>query len=126
MLRPWLQKLRGRLMSKEHLKLGYNPNSGRPAGARNKLATKFLWDLLAEWEQHGAGVLRICRIERPIEFAKIVASTLPKEFTIEPSALADLSDEDLAAGLALLQRLQLNKHKEPEQPVQADEGSTKH
>jgi hypothetical protein len=113
-------------MSREHIKGGFNPNSGRPAGARNKLATKFLWDLLAEWEQHGAGVLRICRIERPIEFAKIVASTLPKEFTIEPSALADLSDEDLAAGLALLQRLQLNKHKqESEQPAPPDE-TTRH
>jgi hypothetical protein len=109
-------------MSKRFLPGNDGHGGGRPQGARNKLATKFLWDLLAEWEQHGAGVLRICRIERPIEFAKIVASTLPKEFSIEPSALADLSDEDLAAGLALLQRLQLNKHKqEPGQPVQTDE-----
>jgi len=70
-------------MSKEHLKLGSNPNAGRPAGARNKLATKFLWDLLAEWEEHGAAALRICRVEKPIEFVKVVASTLPKEFALE-------------------------------------------
>jgi hypothetical protein len=111
-------------MSREHLKPGYNPNSGRPQGARNKLATKFLWDLLAEWEEHGAGVLRICRIERPIEFAKIVASTLPKEFTLEPSALAEMSDDDLAASLAVLQRLQLNKRKAEEHRPADDENET--
>jgi hypothetical protein len=103
-------------------------NTGRPQGARNKLGTKFLWDLLAEWEQHGAGVLRICRIEKPIEFAKIVASTLPKEFTFEPGAFADLSDEDLAASLAVLKRLQLGKissrEKEEEQSPVSEE--TKH
>jgi len=78
---------------------------GRPAGARTRLATKFLWDLLKEWEEHGPGVLRICRIEKPIEFAKIVASTLPKEFALETGALADLSDGDLAAHLLILQKL---------------------
>ena len=80
---------------------------GRPAGARTKLATKFLWDLLHEWEEHGPGVLRICRIEKPVEFMKIVASTLPKEFALETGALADLSDDDLAAHLLILQKLRM-------------------
>src|SRR6185312_12275453 len=106
-------------MSKEHLKLGSNPNSGRPAGARNKLATKFLWDLLKEWEEFGPAALRICRIEKPIEFVKVVASTLPKEFALETSALADLSDDDLAQHLLILQKLRARAVESGERDVEA-------
>jgi len=36
---------------------------------------------------------------------KVVASTLPKEFALETGALADLSDDDLAAHLLILKKL---------------------
>ena len=92
------------------------------------MATKFLWDLLREWEEHGPGVLRICRIEKPIEFAKIVASTLPKEFALETGALADLSDDDLAAHLLILQKLRTRAVESGERDEEArdDEPPTAH
>src|SRR4029079_17017117 len=117
------------MSSKRFLPGNDGHGGGRPAGARNKLATKFLWDLLAEWEEHGPGVLRICRTEKPIEFAKIVASTLPKEFALETSALADLSDDDLAAHLLILQKLRARAVESEERDEQARDdnaNNTKH
>lgn len=69
---------------------------GRKTGARNKLSHAFLTDLLDEWSQHGPEVLRICRIEDPISFAKLIAGILPREFEISTeTSLAQLTDEDL-------------------------------
>jgi hypothetical protein len=56
---------------------------GRPAGARNRLSHKFLTDLLAEYEEGGAAAIKIFRLEQPIEFVKLIAGILPKEFTFE-------------------------------------------
>ena len=68
---------------------------GRVKGSRNRLAAKFVADLQAEWEQHGPAVIRIARIEKPIEFLKVIASVLPKEFEIVDSRMKDLSDDEL-------------------------------
>ena len=95
-------------MSKEHLRPGPN-GGGRPAGARNKLSTKFLNDLLDDWAEHGAGAIRIMRIERPSEYVKCVASILPKEFSLETGALTDISDDDIASYLAVLQRMKIKR-----------------
>ena len=96
-------------MSKQFFQRGV-PNSGngggRRAGARNKLQTKLLEELAVDFEQHGAGVIRICRIEKPVEYLKVIASVLPKELVVEQGVLTDLSDEELAAHIALLQRMQ--------------------
>jgi hypothetical protein len=100
---------------------GRNLNAGRPAGARNRLSSKFLKDVLAEWEVSGPGVLRIMRIERPCEFAKLVASVIPREFVFEGNALAEMSDEEIAGLLQKLQQLQLaNKHIAAEQEAPED------
>jgi hypothetical protein len=79
--------------------------SGRPEGVRSRFAARFLQDLLKEWTEHGAAVLRIARIERPLEFAKLAASCLPKELVFNENGLADMSDEDLEAALATLKAL---------------------
>ena len=73
---------------------GHTVRGGRPAGARTKLNTSFLEDLLAEWREHGRGTLRIMRMEEPAAFARLVASTLPKEFTIE-NVMTDITDDQL-------------------------------
>ena len=73
---------------------GHSVRGGRPAGVRTKLNTSFLEDLLAEWREHGRGALRIMRVEEPAAFARLVASTLPKEFTIE-NVMTDITDEQL-------------------------------
>jgi transcriptional regulator CtsR len=67
---------------------------GRPAGTRNRLSSAFLEDLLAEWREHGKGAIRIMRTEEPSAFVRVVASTLPKEFTIE-NVMSDVTDEQL-------------------------------
>jgi hypothetical protein len=54
-------------------------------------------------------VIKIARIEKPIEYLKVIASVLPKEIVVEQSVLADLSDEELANHIALLQRIQAGK-----------------
>jgi hypothetical protein len=94
---------------------------GRRAGARNKLQTAFLEDLANEWAEHGRGVIRIVRLEKPVEFMKAIIAVLPKELVLEQNMLADMSDEDIAAYLAILQRAQMKKEKEQE--TGADDGS---
>jgi Family of unknown function (DUF5681) len=55
-----------------------NP-AGRPAGAKNRLQSDFLHALAEDFREHGAGVIRIARCERPVEYLKIVASLMPNE-----------------------------------------------
>ncbi len=69
-----------------------NPN-GRPKSTRHKLGEKFLEALLADFstavaEGHEAGVeaIRKMRDERPGDYAKMIASILPKELTGEDGA----------------------------------------
>jgi hypothetical protein len=64
----------------------------------------FVEALAEEFRQFGAEALRICRIERPTEFIKIVASVIPKEFEIVDSRLQDITDEELNAFIEYAQR----------------------
>jgi hypothetical protein len=68
---------------------------GRRKGARDRIGTAFLEELAKDFEEHGAGVIKIARIERPTEYLKIVASTLPREFEITDSRLEEISDNEL-------------------------------
>ena len=80
-----------------HAKLG-----GRTKGSRNMLCEGFVADLCDEWREHGKSTLRIVRIEEPATFVRVVASVIPKEFDINTSQVADISDERLNALLAFL------------------------
>ncbi len=46
--------------------------------------------------------MRIARIERPIEYLKVIASVIPKESEIVDSRLTELSDEELDVFIAKL------------------------
>src|SRR5262245_6372969 len=70
------------------------PSHGRPRGSRNRLRGGFLADLAADWEAHGAEVIRIVRMEEPATYLKIVASLMPREMTIE-SVVTDMRDDEL-------------------------------
>jgi hypothetical protein len=96
-------------MSKRFLPGNDGHGGGRPVGSRNKLQGDFLKALAADFAEHGAGVIRIARIEKPVEYLKVIASVLPKEIVLEQSILSDLSDEELATHLSLLQRIQAGK-----------------
>ena len=80
---------------------------GRRAGARNKLQTKLLEALAADFEEHGEGVIRICRVEKPVEYLKVIVSVLPRELIVEQSNLAELTDEQVAAYIGILQTMQM-------------------
>ena len=74
-----------------------NP-AGRPKGARNKLTESFLDTLLADFTKAAAedaslGALAIekMRLEKPNEYAKMIASLLAKE--VDASVSGDLSPE---------------------------------
>jgi hypothetical protein len=81
--------------------------AGRPAGSRNKLQGDFLKALAEDFAMHGAGVIKIARIEKPVEYLKVIASVLPRELIVDQGVLADLSDDELAQHIALLQRMRV-------------------
>jgi hypothetical protein len=111
-------------MSKRFLPGNDGHGGGRPIGSRNKLQGDFLKALAADFAEHGAGVIRIVRIEKPVEWLKCIVAVLPKEMIIEQGVLADLSDEDLAAHISLLQRMQVGKKEQQETTPDGD--GTKH
>src|SRR5262252_3026536 len=82
-------------------KPGHSIRGGRPAGIRNKLHAGFIADLQREWEQHGAAVVKILRTCQPVEFARLIAGTLPKEFVVERT-LAYIGHGVLDAMIVLL------------------------
>jgi hypothetical protein len=111
-------------MSKRFLPGNDGHGGGRPIGSRNKLQGDFLKALAADFAEHGAGVIRIVRIEKPVEWLKCIVAVLPKEMIIEQGVLGDLSDEDLAAHISLLQRMQAGKKEQQETTPDGD--GTKH
>jgi len=81
-----------------------NP-AGRPKGSRNKLGEDFIAALAADFETHGIATIAKVRKEKPHEYVKVVAGILPKEMNIRATAVEELSDDELAAGIAALQSI---------------------
>jgi hypothetical protein len=71
--------------------------AGRPKGAKNRLSWSFLNALADDFEQFGIETIRICRIERPNEYLKIVAGLMPRELEITETKLMEVSDDELTA-----------------------------
>jgi hypothetical protein len=97
-----------------------NPK-GRAKGSRNKLGEEFLSALQADFAEHGSDTIVKVRQERPHEYLKVVAGILPKELNVNTNAVEEMSDDELAAGIAALQSILASQ--------QAREGSdaeTKH
>jgi hypothetical protein len=71
-------------------------SGGRQHGTRNKLQGSFIDALARSFEKNGEAAIEIVFREKPVEYLKIIASTLPKEFLMSPdSPLSELSDDDL-------------------------------
>jgi hypothetical protein len=69
---------------------------GRRQGARNRISTALLTAFADDFEKFGEETVRITRIEKPVEYLKIAASLLPKEFEITHSQqLQELDDSEL-------------------------------
>lgn len=67
-----------------------NPN-GRPKGARAKLAENFCDALLADFADNGVAAIQVMRAEKPNEYAKMIASIMPKE--VDANLSGDVSDD---------------------------------
>ena len=52
---------------------------GRRKGSRDRIETKMLEAIARDFEEHGDEAIKICRLERPNEYLKLVASLLPRE-----------------------------------------------
>jgi hypothetical protein len=62
---------------------GREKTAGRKVGARNRLSHAFLEAFAADFEAHGAEIIKIVRIEKPHEYLRTAAYLMPKEFTGE-------------------------------------------
>jgi hypothetical protein len=88
---------------------GGNKGGGRRQGARNRISTALLTAFAEDFEKFGEETVRITRVEKPVEYLRIAASLLPKEFKITHSQqLHELSDEELEQ---FIERLRLELHR---------------
>lgn len=59
-----------------------NP-AGRPKGSRNKLSEDFFKALAEDFAENGVETIRAMRLERPGDYAKMIAALQSKEITGE-------------------------------------------
>lgn len=78
---------------------------GRPKGSRNKLGEDFLAALQEDFSANGVAAITKVRQARPHEYLKIIAGILPKELNVNTSRVEEMSDDDLANGIAALQSI---------------------
>src|SRR5215467_4918502 len=83
---------------------GRQKTDGRTRGARNKLSQAFLEAFAADFEEHGAEVIKIVRIEKPHEYLKTAAYLMPKEFEITETRLMEVPDDELDAFIEFARR----------------------
>ncbi len=87
----------------EHrFKAGQSANpGGKPKAARNRLQTKFLYDLAEDFEQHGKKAIQDARESDPMRYIQVVAALMPKQVE-ETKPMDDITDAELIAGIAVL------------------------
>jgi hypothetical protein len=70
-------------------------SAGRRNGAKNRLSTKLIEALEADFQQHGEGVIKVLRVEHPADYMRLIGSLVPKELEISDNRLGDLSQDEL-------------------------------
>ena len=83
---------------------GNNASLGRKPGSRNRLQGAFVSALAKDFEEHGEGVIRIARIEKPVEYLRLIASIMPKEFIVSEIELDVMGDDELAEALNIVRQ----------------------
>lgn len=74
---------------------------GSRKGRRDKITQAFLNDLEEVWRTEGKDVLLRAAREKPAEFARMVASLLPRQLEIE-RPLSEMSDDELSDLIAIV------------------------
>lgn len=59
-----------------------NP-AGRPKGSRNKLSEDFIVAIHDDFAQHGVEAIKKVREENPVQYIKVVADLVPKDFNLK-------------------------------------------
>jgi hypothetical protein len=67
----------------------------RPKGARNRLSKAFIEALHDDFLGHGASVICRVREEKPDQYLKVIASTLPCDVNLTVNPIGDMSDQEL-------------------------------
>jgi hypothetical protein len=67
---------------------------GRPRGSRNRLTGDFMRALAEDFAEHGQGVIKVLRMERPAEYVRVIASLMPRELVLE-STLSEFTDDQV-------------------------------
>ena len=76
---------------------GASPNpAGKPVAARNKLTSRFLNQLAADFEEHGKKAIQQCRENAPERYLGVIAALVPKQIELT-RPLDGLSDDELAS-----------------------------
>ena len=89
----------------DHLfKKGQPKTGGRRKGSRDRIATALLTAIAADFEEFGYEAVKIARVERPVEYLRVVASLLPREFEISDNRLKDIDDDELDLLLELARK----------------------
>lgn len=83
---------------------GRPKTGGRAKGARNRLSVSFLQAFAEDFEEHGAAVIRIMRVELPTEYVKAAVNLMPKEFEFTENKLMEVSDDELDSLLEYARR----------------------
>jgi len=55
---------------------------GRRKGTRDRINTALLEAIAKDFEEFGADAVKIARVERPVEYLRVVASLLPKNLRL--------------------------------------------
>jgi hypothetical protein len=76
---------------------------GRPRGVKNKLSHAFLTALVEDFEQHGAEAIKICRVEKPNEYLRVIAHLMPRELEISHNPIEAISDDQLVTYIEHIQ-----------------------
>jgi hypothetical protein len=86
-------KQREEILRENAFKPGQSGNpAGRPKGARHKLGSQFLEDLLTDFTDHGKQAIVDMRERDPTAYCKTVASILPKEVEAGEETMNVLAD----------------------------------
>jgi|SRR6516162_10374028 hypothetical protein len=83
---------------------GRPKTGGRAKGVKNRLSYAFLEALEKDFAEGGADAIKIARIERPVEYAKMIAGLLPRELEITETTLMQIDDRDLDTYIELIRR----------------------